>query len=128
MSKLTRVYHPWDQWEEVKFNMWGTVENKKRMLSWAYEFTQDHVAYGKAMMQVVDEWPVSCENALTDYFLNRRAWIGHAACAIKNRCPEDIVRAAWGYLTNEQQFLANEEASKAIRTWEQRYRESKCLL
>lgn len=127
MIKLNRVYHPFDQWEEIKHNMWGDVDNKKKMLSWAFEFTQNHKLYGEYMMRVVNEWPISCENALTDYFLNRRAWIGHAACALANKCPEDIVRQAWGYLTDEQQFLANEEANNAIRTWEQRYRESRNL-
>jgi hypothetical protein len=127
MERFPRVYHPFTEWEEVKYNMWGNVSDKKAMTRWAFDFTSDYKLYGSFMFKVVDEWPISCENALTDYFLNRRAWIGHAACALANRCPEDIVRLVWGYLTDEQQFLANEEANRAIRTWEQRYRENKNL-
>jgi hypothetical protein len=33
-------------------------------------------------------------------------------------CPEDIVRSAWGYLTKEQQDLANQQAQNAIELWE----------
>jgi len=76
------------------------------------------------MQRVTVEWPNSCINALTDYNLNRKAWIGHAACALALRCPEDITRQAWGLLTNEQRILANHQADRAIQSWEMRYRAS----
>lgn len=120
-QKIERVYHPWDEWEEVKFNMWGTVDNRKKWVKAATEFTSDHKKYGRFMLRVIREWPKSCENALTDMSLNRRAWIGHAACALAMECPEDIVREAWGNLTDEQRELANREASRAIAEWEQCY-------
>lgn len=127
MKKFKRVYHPWDKWEEVKFNMWGEVEDQKEWIKKAIEFTSDHKLYGSYMQRVVNEWPVSCENALTDYHLNRKAWLGHAAVALAIQCPEDITRKAWGYLTDEQKYLANEEASRAISSWENRYFENKQL-
>lgn len=107
--------------------MWGTVENRKRFLKKAIEFTSDHQKYGRFMMRVVNEWKISCENALTDYSLNRRAWVGHAACALAIGCPEDITREAWGHLTDEQQFLANAQADRAIQYWEINYSQSNGL-
>ena len=77
------------------------------------------------MVRVISEWPVSCENALTDPLINRKAWIGHAACALAMRCPEDIVRKAWGFLSNDEQFLANKQAEQAIRLWESNYLKSR---
>jgi len=118
---LKRVYHPWHDWEEIRFNMWGTVENRKMVLKSAIKFTSNHKLYGRFMMRIINEWPISCENALTDNLINRRAWIGHAACALAHNIPENIVRDAWGELTDEQQFLANKEASKAIQAWEYSY-------
>lgn len=112
-----RVYHPFDQWEEIRFGMWSEVKDRKAMLQKAIEFTGDHTKYGKYMMRVVNEWPISCENALTDPLLNKKAWVGHAACALAIGCPEDITRQAWGFLTDEQRFLANKEAARAIREW-----------
>lgn len=125
---LKRVYHPWYEWEETKFNMWGTVENRKKWVASAIRFTSDHKRYGRFMMRVINEWPVSCENALTDPSLNQKAWVGHAACALALGCPEDVTREAWKHLTDEQQLLANKEAQHAIHTWKMRYAESKGLL
>jgi hypothetical protein len=126
-KKFKRVYHPYWEWEEVPHNMWGTVENKKEWLQRAIEFTCNHNLYGSYMMRVIQEWPISCENALTDSSLNRRAWVGHAAVALALQCPEDIVREAWKHLSYEQQLLANKEADGAIAAWEQSYIKDKGL-
>ena len=122
--KLKRVWLPIDQWEEVPANMWGEVANRRLYLQRAVIFTGNHRLYGRYMMRVIHEWPNSCLNALTDYNLNRKAWIGHAACALALRCPEDITRQAWGLLSNEQRILANRQADRAIQSWEMRYGKS----
>ena len=116
---LTRTYHPYWKWEEIKHNMWGKVEDRDQFLKWAIDFTGDHKRYGSYMMKVVKEWKFSCEHNLSNRTQNRKAWIGHAACALAEGCPEDIVREAWKYLTEEQQHLANREAEKAIQHWEE---------
>lgn len=107
----------WRKWEEIKYNMWGSVENRSEALLSAIEFTGQHELYGHYMLRVIREWPNSCENALTDYTLNRKAWLGHAACALALKIPEDIVRAAWSKLSDEQRLLANKQAERAIRIW-----------
>lgn len=126
-SKIERVWRPWTEWEEVQHNMWGDVHDSKMMLECAVAFTGDAALYGSYMQRVIREWPVSCENALTDPYLNRKAWIGHAAVALAMGCPEDITRKAWGKLTDEQQHLANMEAVRAIQSWEDNYRANKQL-
>lgn len=126
--QLERVYHHWADWEEARYNMWGTVENRRRWVEAAIKFTGDHKRYGRFMMRVIEEWPISCENALTDPSINQKAWIGHAACALALECPEDITREAWSYLSDEQQLLANQKAQHAIDAWKMRYAKSKGLL
>ena len=121
MIKLRRVYHDVAEWEEVSHNMWGDVKNRKWSLEAAINFTGDAKLYGSYMLRVIREWPVSCENALTDNLLNKKAWVGHAAVALALGIPEDITRDAWGHLDDEQQLLANKEASRAIQTWEHSY-------
>jgi hypothetical protein len=121
MKKLKRVYHPYNKWEEIKFNMWGDVTNVKEWLGKAVAFTGDHILYGSYMTRVVNEWEFSCENALTDQYINKKAWIGHAAAALAMNCPEHITRKAWRDLTDEQKFLANKQAERAIRSWEDSY-------
>lgn len=119
--KFKRVYRPYWEWEEVDANMWGEVANRTAALRKAVEFTGDHKLYGRFMERVIREWPNSCENALTDYSINRKAWVGHAAVALAHGIPEDITRQAWGELTDEQRLLANREAERAIQQWENRY-------
>jgi hypothetical protein len=101
--------------------MWGEVLDRRAAVARAIEFTGDHKLYGSYMRRVTAEWPISCENALTDYSLNRRAWLGHAAVALALQLPEDVTREAWKHLSDEQQLLANKEASRAIQLWELAY-------
>lgn len=114
-------WHPFWKWEEVSYNMWGNVRDKTGWLQKAIKFTGDHELYGSWMRRVADEWPNSCEHHLTKMDANRKPWIGHAAVALALQCPEDIVREAWGYLTREQQDLANLQAQQAIEYWERTY-------
>jgi hypothetical protein len=114
---MKRIYHPISKWEEIEYGMWAEVDDRKRFLEAAIAFTGDHIKYGGYMMRVVNEWTFSCENALTDPALNKKAWVGHAACALAIGCPEDITRQAWGFLTDEQRLLANKAAARAIRQW-----------
>lgn len=123
---IDRIYHPWWDWEEVDANMWGSVDDRAKYLQKAIEFTGDHQLYGRWMIKVVDRWKYSCEHNLSHKTQNRRAWIGHAAVAMALGCPEDIVRKAWGYLTEEQQVKANAKADEAIAYWEEKHLEALC--
>jgi hypothetical protein len=124
MMKLQRIWRPIESWEEISHNMWGEAKNRRELLRRAVIFTGNHRLYGRYMARVVAEWSNSCANALTDYNLNRRAWVGHAACALALQCPEDVTREAWGRLTDEQRLLANRQADRAIQSWELRHRQS----
>lgn len=118
MRSIDRIYHPYWDWEEVAHNMWGSVSEKSEFLEIAIGFTGDAEIYGAYMVKVTKQWAISCEHNLSNKSQNRKAWIGHAACALAFRCPEDIVRKAWGYLTKDQQDQANEKANNAIDLWE----------
>lgn len=98
--------------------MWGSVKDRKSWLQKAIDFTGDAERYGTWMRAVADEWKFSCEHNLTKLDTNRRAWIGHAAVAMAMQCPEDIVREAWSFLSQEQQDKANAKADDAIAYWE----------
>lgn len=110
------VWLPYWELEEIRHNMWGSVENRRAWLNKAIAFTSDHNLYGGWMMRVVDDWPKSCLHNLTKPG-DKRPWIGHAAVAMAMQCPEDIVREAWSYLTTQQQALANQKAAEAIEYW-----------
>lgn len=114
--KEGEVWHPWWLLEEVNHNMWGSVSHRDTWTQMAIAFTGNHALYGEWMQRVIAEWPNSCAHNLTKSG-DKRPWIGHAAVALAIGCPEDIVRQAWAYLTEEQQVAANKQAEKAIAQW-----------
>ena len=116
---IKRIYHPYWLWEEVKYNMWGSVGNRQLYLERAIIFTSNHKLYGSFMRKVIIEWKYSCEHNLSNLSQNRQAWLGHAACAYAFQCPENIVRLAWHHLTEAQRVSANKQADKYIKLWEE---------
>lgn len=120
---MDQIYHPYHLWEDYLAGMWRKVSKSEEddLLKKAIEFTGNHKIYGHWMMEVVKKWKYACEQNLTDFGQNRKAWVGHAACQMAINCPEYITRMAWGYLSKEQQDLANGVADEAIRFWERSY-------
>lgn len=127
---MDRVFHPYTDWEEFHAGMWRSVFGKDRskFLKKAVKFTGDHNLYGSYMLQVLKKWPISCEHNLSDVRQNRKAWIGHAACCLAFKCPEDITREAWGLLTEKQRDLANGMAEEAIEKWENENKDFKIFV
>lgn len=124
-TEMHQVWHHYETWEEFHAGMWRIISNEeaRALLPLAIEFTADHAIYGSYMQRVIKEWPISCEHNLTNTAMNRRAWIGHAACCLAIKCPENITRQAWKHLTLKQQDDANAQADLAIMKWEQWYAE-----
>ena len=117
---MNKIWHPYTAWEDFKHGMWRTISGSERSkaIKRAVEFTGDAKLYGSFMNRVIVEWPTACEHHLSDTGSNRKAWIGHAATCLAIQAPEDVTRAAWGYLNQQQQDDANNEAEMAILTWE----------
>lgn len=103
--------------------MWQKISDDDRplMLQRAIAFTGDAELYGLWMIKVLDEWPISCEQNLSDRSMNRRAWIGHAASYLAIQSPEDVTREAWWQLSDAQRDAANAKADLAIKAWEEKY-------
>ncbi len=117
---IRKLWHHYLKWEDYQNGMYRTLsgEEKKEFLNKAVEFTGNAELYGSWMLKVIEAWPVSCEQNLSDVGMNRRAWVGHAAVCLAIGCPEDITREAWGSLTKQQQDEANAKADYAIVQWE----------
>jgi len=128
--KTKQIFVHWGLWEDYHAGMWRTLTkpDEPEFRKLAIEFTGDHIKYGKAMLKVLDQWPNTCMNSLSNPSINKRAFIGHAACALEINCPEYIVRQAWWILTEEQRTLANQQADIAINEWEQRRKSGNILI
>lgn len=103
--------------------MWKSVpiEERQDFQDKSAALMLDCAAFELAMKRAVDEWPFSCEAALTASTMNHQAWIGHAGCAINHNAPEDITRLAWRTLNQAQQNAANAAADRAIAYWKEKY-------
>ena len=121
--KIKRVFHHYKLCEEYRTNMWKAVPVDERdgYQEQSRSLMLDPDAFEAAMKRAVDEWPYSCEAALTASTMNHQAWIGHAGCAINHDAPEDLTRLAWRTLTQSQQDAANAAADNAIRYWREKY-------
>jgi len=117
---MKQIYHPYNKWECYKNGMWRreSKEYELQMMDEVIDFTGNHILYGNAMLEVITKWKFSCENFLTNKSINRKAYIGHAACCFKHKYPEYLVRQAWGKLSEHQMRQANQKAESAIRQWE----------
>jgi len=116
---MKQIYHIYERWEDFINGMWRkeTAKYEEAELPNIINFTGDCVLYGNAMLRVIKEWPISCEHNLTNVSINRRAWVGHAACCIEKGYPEIYCRSAWGLLTEQQRVDANKKADYAIEKY-----------
>ena len=120
---MKQIYHPYTLWEDWKAGMWRKESKEYEIanLPAIIRFTGNHKSYGKYMNLVVNKWFYSCEHNLSNPSINKKAWLGHAACALYKSYPEYLVRQAWGHLTDKQRDLANQQAHNAIETWKKKY-------
>ena len=121
---MEQVFIPYWDWEDWKNGMWRKLNPKDEavMLKKAIKFTGDHIKYGDAMKKVVNEWPKTMLNGLTNVSINRRAFLGHCAVSYKLDIPEYITRMAWKRLTDKQRRLADMVAQKTINDYERKDR------
>jgi len=117
---MKRIWHRYETWEDYQNGMWHLLgkDEEEEFLNSAIIFTGNAELYGSYMMEVIKQWPISCEYNFTCDGLNKQAWVGHAACCIALNCPEYITRQAWRFLTEQQQIDANIQADNAIKKWE----------
>lgn len=98
--------------------MWNKTEFD---IDKAIDFTGDHIKYGEAMKTVIDLWPNTMLNSLTNPSTNKRAFLGHCAASYAINCPEHITKLAWRELTEEQRYLADKVAQETIDEWKKKY-------
>ena len=110
--KIKQQWVPYWEWEDWINGMWAKGDESK--LQQAIDFTGDSLAYGDAMKEVVEAWPRTMLNSLTNPSINKRAFLGHCAVCYKLGIQESITRMAWFKLTNEQRTAADKVAQETI--------------
>lgn len=118
-KKIKQVYVPYWEWEDWINGMWRKLkqEDEPLQLQKAIEFTGDWNRYGEAMQNVINAWPRTMLNSLTNPSINKRAFLGHCAVQFAIGIPEYITRLAWRELTDQQRFDADAVAQRTIDEW-----------
>lgn len=122
-KQLKRVYHSWDKWEDHKHGFYDNISgrNKNEMMKKVVEMFSDSEITELMMDKVIKEWKYSCEHNLTNYQLNRVAWLGQAACCLFAGVPSTITMEAWSLVDKDKRDIADLIAIKLIKDWEGNY-------
>lgn len=83
-------------------------------------FLGDIPRFDAALARVLAEWPVSCEQFLSNTSLNRIAWLGQSSACIDMGVPAAF-RSGFKLLSADAQTAANDKAEEWLRKWERRY-------
>lgn len=117
-----RIFHTYDKWECYKAGFYATHVDGKTEEQCKEEYRQflsDTERFRRAAYKVIEEWPYSCEHYLTNFAMNRIAWIGQAAMCYETGVPAKFC-GGFNMLTEEQKQEANEVALEVLNTWLER--------
>ena len=115
----SRIFHTYDKWECHKAGFYAS--NFEGMTSKECEeayrdFLADEDRFRLAANKVINEWVFSCEHYLTNFAMNRIAWIGQAAMCYETGIPSKYC-AGFNLLTDEQKNAANLIALDVLNDW-----------
>lgn len=116
---MKRIFHHFSLWEDFHAGMYdeskdGRIDRVKK----AAEILGTPDICREAMEKVVSEWKIATEYNLSNLEINRKAWLGQAACSCYAGIHEDETREAWGIMTEAQRIEANRIAADIIKKWQ----------
>ena len=118
-GKGNRIFHTYHGWECHKAGFYASsVDGKteKECKQEYCDFLSDCDKFGATLEKVISEWKTSCEHYLTNFAMNRIAWLGQAAACYSEGLPSKYC-GGFNLLTKEQQEAANEVALVYLNKW-----------
>ncbi|NRA93391.1 MAG: hypothetical protein HRU26_12020, partial [Psychroserpens sp.] len=80
------------------------------------DFLSNSQLFSDTLEKVINEWEFSCEHYLTNFAMNRIAWLGQAAMCYHTGIPSKFC-SGFNLLIESQQQEANEIALAALNEW-----------
>ena len=115
---MKRIFHHYELWEDYHNGMYDeSKEGRKERVEKAVKILGTPKICKRAMEKVIEEWKIATEYNLSNAELNRKAWLGQAACSCYGGVHEDETREAWGIMTEQQRIEANMIAYHIIKKW-----------
>ena len=119
---MKRIYHHYNKWEDFHHGMYEEDKTGREIRVKLAAYILGNAGICKrAMLMVIENWKTATEFNLSNTWINRRAWLGQAACSIYAGVHEDETREAWGKLSSEKRTQANDIATAVIKEWLSKY-------
>ena len=120
MTMMNRIYHHWEKWECYKAGFYGSQLPFPMTHDEAKQenaiFLADLPRFCDAMERVLMEWPVSCDQFLSNDNINRIAWLGQSSMCLETGVPSRY-RGGFRMLSVAQQRAANNAAQSYLDKW-----------
>lgn len=98
--------------------MYANERPREHKIAASAGLLSDRIRCVEAMRRVVESWPVSTSQNLSNTGCNRRAWLGQACCCLECGSTDIETCLAWRSLSSIQQDAANALAELVIAEWE----------
>lgn len=116
---MQRIFHHYSLWEDYHAGMYDeSKDGRSERVKEAAKILGTPDICRAAMEKVIAEWKISTEYNLSNLEINRKAWLGQAACCCYAGIHEDETREAWGIMTEAQRIEANRIAAGIIKKWQ----------
>jgi hypothetical protein len=117
---MKQVYEHYKKWEDYQNGMYClTVLRDEKQVMQAKKILSNPKLFNSILDKLIVSWPISSAVNLTNKSINRRAWLGAAACSFQYGVTEVNTRNAWSELNDLQRFNANTVAEIIIKKYEE---------
>lgn len=118
MNTNSQVFYHYTLWEDWINGMYSKKRiNEDALIENCYTLLCDPDRLYSSMVKVIENWPLSSSQNLSNPNINKQAWLGQSACCFEFKANAYTTKISWSKLTNEQKILANESADKSYRYW-----------
>jgi len=120
---MKKIYIKYNLWEDYKEGMYSLKKlvNKNELIKLNINLLSNPDLFYNTGIKLIDIWPNSCDENLSNKNINRLAWIGQASCFVNHKSPEYITKKSWKLLDVKTQNKANMVAYKILKHYEKRY-------
>jgi len=119
---MKQYYAEYTLWEDYINGMYdNTIINEGKTLL-GFSLLSNDVEFYNTMSYLINDWEICTKVNLTNTSINRRAWLGRAACNFKHGLTELETRVSWSLLSEQQKNKANKLADKIIKIYEKQNR------
>lgn len=107
-------YSLWEDWHAGLYRPTiGRMDTAEKVMC----LLRDRPAFGTAMNEVGESWPIASTHNLSNETRNHRPWLGRSAACFRHGASIPDTNLAWSMLTVREQSEANNEADAFCTAW-----------